>query len=245
MIDREKLHAYVDGELSTDEVLAIRAQLKSSPEEAREVEAIQTLKSLLKAKAEVPEFKQPWKDCVKRLDELDKAKRVESVVGRLAPFMCAALFVGIILVGKFGHHGDRGFVSGPDVSRIFGRLSTVHPPQVDGMKRERWLHSRIVDSFSSTPDHLSLRAEKSGVMQGMPITDFSARDEHGDLEIYVIKQAVTLEGTKPMDNYPDLMVGSFNGVNCVVRPQGDSTILIVAARTYVDLAKVAGQVTIR
>jgi len=238
MIDPIDLHAFVDGELSPQQEAAVRSSLRGSPEVAREAEAIRSLKAALATKLEAPAAGQSWKKCVKRLDELDKTKQVEKFVGRFAPAACAALFVGILLVGRFAGHRYPGTVSGPDLARMFGSMAPDRQPS-------RWLDTLIKQSFQSTPDHLTVRGVKSGSIEGLPVRCFSCRDANGNLSILVFPQPLVFEGMAPMADHPNIKVGTLDGVNCVAWTQGGRSIILAAERKYVDLATVAAEVTVR
>ncbi len=246
MIDPMDLHAFVDGELSSNEADAVKTSMATSPSVAREVEAIRNLKVGLRANVVMPDSADAWKACTRRLDELDKTKRIESLVGRFAPAMCATLFVGILLVGRFSHHSDGRNYSGPDLARAFGTLSTQKATP-NGLSKDmaRWEDWLIHQSKTSTPDHLTLRGVKTGFIDGIPVTQLSARDQNGDFKIYEVRQPIVLDGMQPLQGHADLQMGMLNGENCVVRQQGQSTLLIVGDRNFEDLATVAAQVTIR
>ena len=244
MIDQQDLHAFVDGELSPEQAAAIKSSLEASPEDAREVEAIRSLKSLVGKKATPPVGNHAWNACVRRLDELDKTRRAERIVGKYAPALCAGLFVVIVVAGQFGHHSDRGITS-PDLARMVGPLSPVNPPKPLGFNKEAWLEGQIRDSMRSTPKYLTVRGESSGELAGVPMRAFMARDPKGDLMIYVVRQPIALDGMTPMADHANLRVGLLDGVNCVVRTEGKTTIFIAADRTFEDLAAVAVQVAIR
>jgi hypothetical protein len=251
MIDPLDLHAFVDGELNSEQAETIRNSLAGSHDAAREVESIRHLKAILTSSTAPPAGQDAWQQCLRRLDEVDrvkeraKSKRIETIVARLAPGLCVVLLACILIVGRRTHHPDLGNLSGPDFAKMADGLSPMRPPRSPGMNFERWQKSRIQESFKSTPDHLTTRGVRAGEIDGVPVTEFSARDQYGDLKIYRISQPVGLEGATPMEGHPDLMVGNLGGSNCVMRREGGNTILIVADRTPDKLAEVAAQVRIR
>ena len=61
----------------------------------------------------------------------------------------------------------------------------------------------------------------------------------GGLKILVVQQPIVLEGMQPMANHSDLQYGLLDGMNCVVRTQGNTTIFVIAERSPEDLASVA------
>jgi anti-sigma factor RsiW len=138
------IHAFVDGELSPDEAASVRLGVEQSPLAAREAEAIPNLKTLLKQKVPQVETQTLWSACVKRLDEVDRvreaarARRIEWLVSRFAPGLCIVLFAGILIVGQFSRHSDRGNVSGPDFAKMVGGFKSMEPPKDRKTNFERW-----------------------------------------------------------------------------------------------------------
>jgi hypothetical protein len=92
---------------------------------------------------------------------------------------------------------------------------------------------------------LTVLGNITGVLDGVDVTKFQARDQHGDVDVYLIDEALILKGTVEMDGHPDLMVGNLNGMNCVVRIDGRVTTLVVAhgdQRTFENLASVIAKI---
>ena len=240
MIDRTDLHAYVDGELGPDQKASIEQILKTSASDAREVQAIRDLKSMLESKLTPPSTDGLWKVCVGRLDEIEKTRRVERIVGRYAPALCGGLFVVILLAGQFGHRPDRGNISTPDTLKMLTTLSPMQPPKKSvGFDLGSWYQALLNQSKLSTPDHLTILGASQGFFGNIPVRSFSARDEMGGLKILVVQQPIVLEGMQPMANHSDLQYGLLDGMNCVVRTQGNTTIFVIAERSPEDLASVA------
>ena len=79
MIDPKDLHAYVDGELDREQANSLQAKLENSAHDSHEVEAIEKLKRFLSANAVNPIVGQSWTKCVRRLDEIDKSRRTETL----------------------------------------------------------------------------------------------------------------------------------------------------------------------
>lgn len=250
MIDPLDLHAYIDGELPSEQATPIRLRIEESAEAAKEAEAIRSLKKLLADKKESPPCEAAWSKCVARLDEIDRTKQsakvkwIESIVARFAPGFCLLLFVGILVAPRMIHRNPSDLTD-KDFAKMVGGLSDPASPKAPGTNRERWEEWILRQSFASTPDHLTIRGAKSGWLDGVPVTQFIARDPYGDLEMFRIDEPLILKGTVEMEGHPDFMVGNLNGVNCLVRNDGPITILIVAQRPYEALAKIASQVTPR
>ena len=93
MIEIEKVHAYVDGELDAGERAQIESLIASDPDAAREVQSLTSLKRALSAQNKPVEDEAAWKACVGRLNELDRAKGAERFMAKYAYALCSVLFL--------------------------------------------------------------------------------------------------------------------------------------------------------
>jgi len=236
MIDRTDLHAYVDGELTSTQEAEIRASVDSSPNSAKEIEAIRSLKSMLHDRTQSPEVAQSWKACIKRLDEVDKARRVETYVSRYAPALCGAFFLCIVIGGMINRRHDVG-------NRPSQNLSRFVPGAVS--YDSKWLRTLLERSHVSTPDRLELRSGAEGVIDGVPAKRFDVRDASGNLQILVISDHMGFDGMSSMPTDPKVKMGALGMTNCVARIDGDKTIVVIADRSYDDLAAVLAKVVIK
>jgi len=247
MIEPTDLHAYVDGELSPEQMTAMRSSLDTSPVYAREVEAIQSLKSMLRSKTEAPASQEQWKSCVKRLNDIDKTRRTERVIGRFAPGLCFGLVVCILAAGQFTRHGHKGNVGSSDIAQMLSDLTLVRSPKASSLPFDKraWEKELLRQSEISTPKDLTIREMRSGTFNGVPVKEYSARDQNGDVAIIQIGAPLAIDGMESLSSGSDLKIGSMQGTNCVVRVQKENTIIIKSDRSFKDLAEVAGHIALR
>src|SRR5690349_7885295 len=96
MTDPKQLHALADEELTPAEASVVRESLKHDPQAAAEYSAILNLKDIVRSNALQHSDEEVWKACVRRLDGIDKTRRVEGFVGRYAWALCGAMFLFIL-----------------------------------------------------------------------------------------------------------------------------------------------------
>ncbi len=238
MSDPIEFHAFVDGELSTSQVAEMEALIESSPIASREIQAIRQLKEFVWTKSSQVDAKDEWKSCVLRLNEIDKARRVEFVVGRFAPALCGIFFLVIVAGGLVSRRHDSNYASPlhPNLARFYGGLNAPKSP-VDGNK-EIWLKNLINQSWLSTPDHPQFRGGFSYEMDGVPVRRVQVRDGAGDVTVLFIQRHIEFEGMTPMDTHPGFMAGRVNNMNCVARSENVNTVAVIADRPYEDLVSV-------
>jgi len=240
MIEPIDLHGFVDGELSPSRFAEVQAALLESKEAAGEAEEIRQIKLLLQSRIEQPESADSWKACIRRLNEIDKARRVESLVGRFAPVLCGVLILCIFFAGLAARRSGISSRGNLNLAQIVGSMTTVNKPD-----QGQWLENLIKQSRLSTPDHLEIRSVREGVIGGLPSRLFSARDADGDLAILLIPQVVQFEGMTQATNQTNLLLGRLGTMNCVSRTEGDNTVVVIADRTYENLVAVLSEVKVK
>jgi len=188
MIDVEKLNALVDNELSPSERAEVEAQLAQDPNAAAQLGAIRQLKDALQTHVRPVPCADEWKACVKRLNEIDGAKRTNVFVGRWSWAMCSALFILIAGVGVFNRMN-------PGVHAGTGELSRA------GMEKPvRDAYHWLRDKFGGTPAvPLQIVEARQGELGGHPVAAIHLRDGKGDMSL-VIAPNFVVEGVAPMDD---------------------------------------------
>jgi|GEM_PF-2062449 len=240
MIEPLKLHAYVDGELSEHERAEVLSLLRQSDETKREVEAIQALKTLVADKTPKVSVDSSWQACVRRLDELDKARKVERIVSKYAPAFCSLFFVAIVTGGMISRNHGSTNTSGRNLTAMLGRMRFDKSPVNE--ERQNWLKSLIETSKMSTPDRLQIRQADACEIDGMKVQRVVLRDDIGDVTLLLIPRLIEFEGFGSLASDPNLKFGRCWGRNCITRRQGDGTLVITADRSYEDLARLLGQI---
>jgi len=222
MIDRLDIHAFADRELSPDELDLLEKEIAASPEAARELEVIRSLKSCLMAKMPTPEMGGLWKDCRNRLDELDKVKKTEFIVGKYAWALSALLFA-VILAGGLYNHFTGGSVSVGRLASDISGMTRVPPSGQPQMLRQFMGDQR---TLHIDPGHV-VSVAYADRPEGR-IWQFTLQDQSGLYDVVTIPNVTRVEGAQPIDD--NLYSGQLNGHNCVIRPDSGFIVLVIADR---------------
>src|SRR5688572_10010513 len=106
MSDWLEIHGFADEQMSDAEKASARQRVASDPACARELQAIQAVKDVLQTRRDAITSDETWANCQRRLDELDKAHRIEGFVGRYAWGLCGLFLALIIGVGVLNRNGE-------------------------------------------------------------------------------------------------------------------------------------------
>lgn len=189
MIDVEKLNALVDNELTPAERSDVEAMIANDPQAAAELGSIRALKATVAEKVRPVKCEDEWKSCVKRLNEIDGARRTKAVVDRWAWAMCTVLFFFIFSVGAInrahpGVHGGTG-----DIARA-------------GMEKPvRDVYHWLKNEFGVTPAvPLHIVEAHQGLYDGRPVANIHLKDSQGDMRLVLVPGSVQIDGVTPMDD---------------------------------------------
>jgi anti-sigma factor RsiW len=192
MIDAEKLNALVDNELDPAERAEVEALLASDPKAAAQVGSLRNVKTALQDNVRPIHCEDEWKACVKRLNEIDGARKTKFVVDKWAWAMCSALFLFIFSVGLYNR-------SNPGVHAGTGELTRagIEKPIRDVY---RWLKSEFGSAPSIPKQQLHIVGAREGTIAGRPLANFHLRDTKGDLGLVMVPGSVRVEGVSRMDD---------------------------------------------
>ncbi len=240
MTEPTQLHALADGELAPQEANALRETLKSDPCAAAEVDAILNLKDLLAKNAVVHSDDEAWKGCLRRLDAIDKTRRVEGFVGRYAWAICGAMFL-FILSGRVAMRNVQG-----DTARIsdllpFGRSTRPAGEQARLQARVyREILGRVRNGLDAKAIEVGMPV--AGRVHDRPALRIPMRDGEGDLVLTRVQGLLNLQDTTPMPTNPEMAMGVVGGENCLVWRAGDETWVLNGARSLNSLGDVAARI---
>ena len=192
MIDVEKLNALVDNELSPSERAEVEAQLAQDPNAAAQLGAIRQLKTAVQTNVRPVPCADEWKACVKRLNEIDKARTTNVFVGRWSWAMCSILFAFILGVGVFNRMNPGVHAGTGDLSR-----AGMEKPIRDVY---HWLKNEFGVAPAVSQPRVQLIEARQGTIEGRPVANLHLRDAHGDMSLVVVPGDLRVEGVAPMDD---------------------------------------------
>lgn len=237
MIQKDLLHALADGELDARTRAEIEAAL--SPEEREQVSAIAAYRLEIRTRVDVIDHATAWKAARGRLDEIDRARRVETFVGRYAWGMVGAFGLLIVGVGVKNRALDPGRIENADLARMAASLGGSRAATALPDNQRVLLDGLLAGAARSLdPNRLSLvRPPAQAQMDGHILTRYWLRDASGDLGLLVVAGEVELpEFERNGDGFSRGMLGS---QPCVAWKLGDSTLLLAGDRNSVDLKTLA------
>ena len=241
MNEKIDLHAFADGQLTSEEQMLIKAQLKADPNLASEVDSIHNLKSFVANNACKLTCEDTWSMCVSRMNELDRVKKTESFVGRYAWALCGSFAVLIAVAGVFHKANAPTSVQNADfakaMSGLYLRSTPVSPNKQATDKYLDDLLGQAAKTVNS--DHMIVKDRATGFVDGHPITKLCVQDKIGLLCVVVIEDAVRIEGLEVSPEFPGYGLGKLGNGNCIKWDVSGRTIILAGERTYADLVTAA------
>ena len=189
----EKIHAFVDGELPTEERAELIEQISANQSANAEYQWAQYLKSTLRSKCESITNEECWKRTKSQLDAIDRTKQVNGFVGRWGWAMCGVL--AIFILGGILHNRIYG---GQELStsRMAGLYGSLVPLGSPSSQKEA--ENVLRAAFGEAPmdldsSRLNMVQMQRGQMEGRPAIEVVFEDQKGKFNLYIIQgiRAVT------------------------------------------------------
>lgn len=242
MIDHLKIHALADGELSAAEQATLREQIAACEKSTAELQAIKNVKALM-AGAEPVNCEETWKACVKRLNEIDKTKRIENVVGRYAWGLCGIFFIAIAFGGYSSRTNSNGTVRSGDVPGMVSGLTPFSSFKSGGSQHdaEKWLSENLNNVPMPSSNLRMVRALVGNSTDGHRMAKLTLRDEKGELALLVIFGVDRVSGLEGDGSYRH---GRIDEMRCVAWSYQNNALLLIGDRSDEDLQDIASTVRI-
>jgi anti-sigma factor RsiW len=240
MNDWLDVHALLDDELPAEERAKIQERLKSCDKTQAEYYAVHELKAALATKCLEPECEEVWQKCTKRLDAIDRTKRVESFVSRYAWGICSLFFCFIIGAAVMNRLNGNSLKAG-DVERVSASLTPLSAPRSQATdEKRRWLQENLDNSMVLQPGRITLIGGGAGFLtDGRKITRADLQDRDGRLRLYVIQSAGAIDGTEKVGDQSQYSAGRLNNLNCVAWTDHGCAYLLTADRPVDSLVQAA------
>lgn len=113
-----EIAALADGELKGNDKVTAEQEVANDPAARAHFQGVMAVKETLKTKLPSHNCKETWSKCVGRLDELERASRTESIVGRFSYAMAAVLIVAIFSAAYLNRTDAQGFLDRGSLQRI-------------------------------------------------------------------------------------------------------------------------------
>ena len=194
------VHALVDDELAPDERAKVQEYIKKTPQAELEWYAVREVKAVLITKCVQPECEDTWKLCTKRLQEIDRTKRVEVFVGRYSWAICG-IFVCVIGGAAFFNRMSGGSLNAPNGCGLckFGSHFRAPRSQTPDDVR-KWLQDNLSKTMQVQPGRVSVVGGAQGQLKdGRRIAEAALQDSDGELKLFVIEKTGTLSDVEPIE----------------------------------------------
>jgi len=236
------LHALVDDQLSPEQRARVQQGLKTSESAQIEFLAVRRIKTLVQEKCVQTHCEEVWRMCCKRLDEIDRTKRVEGFVGRYAWAICS-IFICLIFGAAWLNRMGGGGLNASDVAKAASTLAPISAPrsQNPNVKRQ-WLQQNLDREMPVQPDMISVVGGAAGYLDdGRKICRADLQDREGVLRLDVIQAADHLDGGAQVDGHTHYSAARINDSNCITFSRNGNAYVLVGDRPVDALCQVADQ----
>lgn len=224
------LHGLVDGQLTPEEQQEAQKQLRANPELNHELQWAQTGKELLRTRCRNEFDQAAWKQCVLRLDSIDKARTTERFVTRNAWALCAACFA-VIVIGATANRIS------PNRTLSATQVATFLAPWSGGQGQTSGLDLETAKSLDLTG--YQVMREDRAMLDEQPVIRLSLRDQLGGLVLVGVKGNHQLPGVEQDSGVRGFRTGQVNGVPCVSWHMQGQTFLLAGNRPDRELLELA------
>ncbi|HMS54063.1 MAG TPA: hypothetical protein PKA27_01560 [Fimbriimonadaceae bacterium] len=221
MSDRLDIHAYADGELGTNE---FESRL-NDPTVQAELDSIRAVKSAV-SKLESVNDKEAWQSCVSRLNEIDRAAKVNTFVGKYAWAICSVFFVFIFGAAILNRVQPNNRIGTGDLAYMASSLS---PLAGSGGNTQRYLEQLGGTRPALNPEKLTVNGAAYAVINGRPVTRFDLMDAEGPL-VLLVTRADELDGFEQKDPGECYRWSTVNGRRCLSWCEGGYAVALFGDR---------------
>ena len=180
-----------------------------------------------------------WSRCSARLDELDRAKRIEGFVGKYAWGICGVFLVAIALGGFF----NRAWVKSVRSEEVAGYVSSMSPVPVSNSRSQSDLDPAVRqvlgESFNSRPPEIRVTALGTQEIPGNRATVVVLDDGYGALAVFALHDVRQVSGLYDYEQDSDYKCGQINGSNALFWSRPDGVIcMAVGTRSFGDIYRI-------
>jgi anti-sigma factor RsiW len=240
--DLSTLHALADGELTPAERDAALAWVAEDADAAQEYATLMRLKAALRGLPPANPEPAVWRACVGRLNEIDRARKTESFVGRYAWALCSLVFALIVGGGLLTRMGGRHLGTaelGAAAFQLPGISPVAHPTAsaVPG-----WMSRELGAAPVGHLGALEVVQAVAGTVNGQQLAVLNLRDVIGHMTLYVVRNGGDLDGMSPMAG--GMMSGRIGDRNCVEWTSGPFTLVLAGDRSAEELSAIGSTIAV-
>lgn len=247
MSDLLDIHALADGVLGSEEAERVEARIANCPKSMAEYKAILATRRATASLTDSVSCESTWISCRKRLDELDRARRVESFVGRYAWGLCS-LFLFLILGAGMMNRSSGSILASGDVANLLSSAGpSVSAPRSNAPEEmSRWVR----DVVGPAPVTIQLDRVQILGYTHCPIADRTAvrlalRDRLGFAMLVVIPGVDRIEDFIPNASSDGYCMSTIGNRPCLSWTEGGFAFVVTGDRSAEGLREIADNVRVR
>lgn len=213
MSDWLDIHALADGHLDGEERKAAERKLAEDPRLQAEYEAVTVLKRTLAEKCPPVTCEETLRKAKLRLEELDRARKVNTFIGKYSWALCGLFFVAILGAATLNRLSGSQF-DPADVTRVSSSMSPIPLPggqSVDA--RSKWVDELFGSPAPVRPNQMGIMSVAKGAFNGYQTLRFDLSDKSGPLALFVIAGQLNVGGSPAQPGmYAPVRVQTTNGI---------------------------------
>lgn len=246
MIDRTELHAFVDGELDAETRRSVERAMTEDDQIRREVHAIQMLKETLSREALKIDCPDTWKSSVRRLDEIDKARRIESFVGRYSWALCGIVALALIGGGLLSERpGKREAGSASFAQAVAGFSAPGQSKAIPNGLQDQALQAVLNEARIAMARGPIVQEEGVFSCRHGQFARFALVDGIGSMRLAIFPRPIAFGPLEAVPARPGYATATANGVNWVVWNAHGATLLLYGSPSHDHLLDVAANYCVK
>ncbi len=236
MRDVETLHAYVDRELSSEQIAAFEELMSQDAELRKQVALVQAQKMAMVNLNYGMECEDAWKKCKGRIAEIESARRTENFVSRYAWALCASLILMIVVGGGWQRLNGTSNSNGTAITEMMAGFVPNRQQNSTPAEVQRWVEGVFDFAGEATrPDRLELLAMEKGVSSGKMVERHWIKDGEGQIILIAVEGHVPMTGMTPASEDGKYMVGHVGKANCIGWYKPNYTVFLMGERPTENL----------
>ncbi len=143
-MDRSQINAYIDGEMSGEELAAIESMIENDPDVKREYLWVTKTKTCVQDNIKTIDNPELWSKCSARFREIDRAHRTETIVRKYRGAL-AGIVAASILGAAYIYRVDPSVVGNHDLARTLSAASVSFPSFTprDETQAASWIRQQL------------------------------------------------------------------------------------------------------
>ena len=241
MSNWQKINSLIDNEVSSAERAELESEISSSPELQSHFESAKAVKNVVSKHCAPIGCEATWGACLSRLDEIDKAKRVNGFVGKYAWAICSVFFLVILGAATFNRMTGYKRIRSGDIAQMVSGLAPISvPSRSNSSEMTKWFADQLSGSqVPIQPLALEVTRAARGKVNGHPILCLDMKDGSGPVCLAIVKDAHEVEGTSQVSSSPKYFYGRSGNMNFVTWTEGDYSLLLLSDRPVRNLLPIA------